>query len=116
HRDQRTADIPGHSSAGAIHVMVDEPSAPGLTKSIAAQNHPRCADCPKPTARAYPTWLGNDPVGHPLCQYGPMGAAVPSQSLSWRGRRVAWESFGQGPPLVFLHGTPWSSALWRPIA
>src|SRR5690606_2976939 len=27
-----------------------------------------------------------------------------------------WESFGQGPPLVFLHGTPWSSALWRPIA
>lgn len=38
------------------------------------------------------------------------------QTLEWRGRTVAWDSFGAGPPLVFLHGTPWSSALWRPIA
>lgn len=29
---------------------------------------------------------------------------------------MAWNSFGDGPPLVFLHGTPWSSALWGPIA
>lgn len=36
--------------------------------------------------------------------------------FSWRGRTVRWDSFGTGPALVFLHGTPWSSLLWRPIA
>ncbi|WP_141015498.1 alpha/beta fold hydrolase [Nocardioides sambongensis] len=39
-----------------------------------------------------------------------------SRTLRWRGRRVAWDRIGQGPPVVLLHGTPWSSALWRPIA
>lgn len=38
------------------------------------------------------------------------------RSLDWRGRSVAWERFGEGPTLVFLHGTPWSSELWYPIA
>ncbi|WP_426187278.1 alpha/beta fold hydrolase [Microbacterium sp. TWP3-1-2b2] len=38
------------------------------------------------------------------------------ETFEWRGRSVAWDRFGSGPDLVFVHGTPWSSALWRPIA
>ncbi|GAA3648884.1 alpha/beta fold hydrolase [Microbacterium marinilacus] len=29
---------------------------------------------------------------------------------------MAWDRLGSGPPVVLLHGTPWSSALWRPVA
>lgn len=29
---------------------------------------------------------------------------------------IRWSRFGDGPPLVFIHGTPWSSQLWTPIA
>jgi pimeloyl-ACP methyl ester carboxylesterase len=36
--------------------------------------------------------------------------------FAWRGRDVAWTAFGSGPPLVFCHGTPWSSWLWEPYA
>lgn len=39
-----------------------------------------------------------------------------SETFAWRGRRVRWDRWGAGPPVVFCHGTPWSSALWRPIA
>jgi pimeloyl-ACP methyl ester carboxylesterase len=39
-----------------------------------------------------------------------------TRTLQWQGRAIAWDLFGDGPPVVFLHGTPWSSALWRPIA
>lgn len=39
-----------------------------------------------------------------------------SETFAWEGRRVRWTSFGTGPALVFCHGTPWSSVLWRPIA
>lgn len=42
--------------------------------------------------------------------------ATLSQRLEWRGRTVAWDRIGSGPPVVLLHGTPWSSVLWRPIA
>lgn len=38
------------------------------------------------------------------------------QIYSWRGRTVAWDSVGSGPPIVACHGTPWSSQLWAPIA
>ncbi|MEV4776370.1 alpha/beta fold hydrolase [Microbacterium sp. LWH12-1.2] len=39
-----------------------------------------------------------------------------TKTFHWRGREVAYDSWGSGPDVVFLHGTPWSSALWRPIA
>jgi pimeloyl-ACP methyl ester carboxylesterase len=39
-----------------------------------------------------------------------------SRTLSWQGRTIAWDRFGSGPALVLLHGTPWSSYLWRPFA
>jgi pimeloyl-ACP methyl ester carboxylesterase len=39
-----------------------------------------------------------------------------TRSTPWLGRTIAWDRFGAGEPVVFLHGTPWSSALWQPIA
>ena len=38
------------------------------------------------------------------------------EELDWRGRIVRWERLGSGPSVVFCHGTPWSSELWRPFA
>ena len=32
------------------------------------------------------------------------------------GREVAWGKIGEGPPLVLIHGTPFSSQVWRRIA
>ncbi|GAB4085636.1 alpha/beta hydrolase [Myceligenerans cantabricum] len=46
----------------------------------------------------------------------PAPAPAPTNTLTWNGRTVAWERLGDGPPLVMLHGTPWSSWLWRPYA
>jgi pimeloyl-ACP methyl ester carboxylesterase len=39
-----------------------------------------------------------------------------TEELEWRGRRVRWGRAGSGPDVVFCHGTPWSSELWRPYA
>ncbi|MBO0829383.1 MAG: alpha/beta fold hydrolase [Streptosporangiales bacterium] len=39
-----------------------------------------------------------------------------TRSFDWRGRTIAWEAVGTGPPVVMCHGTPWSSALWAPYA
>lgn len=39
-----------------------------------------------------------------------------TERFEWRGRQVRWGSEGSGSPVVFCHGTPWSSALWAPIA
>lgn len=32
------------------------------------------------------------------------------------GAAVAWTSFGDGPPMVLIHGTPFSAQVWRRIA
>jgi pimeloyl-ACP methyl ester carboxylesterase len=36
--------------------------------------------------------------------------------FTFRGQNVAWGAFGDGPPLVLVHGTPFSSQVWRRIA
>lgn len=41
---------------------------------------------------------------------------VLSEEFVWRGRSVRWGRMGSGPDVVFCHGTPWSSDLWRPVA
>lgn len=39
-----------------------------------------------------------------------------TEEFRWQGRRVRWRRAGAGPPVVFCHGTPWSSRLWAPFA
>jgi len=41
---------------------------------------------------------------------------VLDRSFAWQGNDIRWTARGSGPPLVFCHGTPWSSALWASIA
>jgi pimeloyl-ACP methyl ester carboxylesterase len=41
---------------------------------------------------------------------------APQERFNWRGRAVAWERIGSGPSVVMCHGTPFSSAIWRPFA
>ena len=38
------------------------------------------------------------------------------QTFAWQGREIAWKRLGSGPPVVFCHGTPFSSVLWEPFA
>lgn len=38
------------------------------------------------------------------------------RTFPFEGQRVAWTRFGEGPPLVLIHGTPFSSQVWRRIA
>jgi pimeloyl-ACP methyl ester carboxylesterase len=38
------------------------------------------------------------------------------ETFRWRGGDVRWSRRGSGPAVVFCHGTPWSAALWEPIA
>ncbi|WP_020592583.1 alpha/beta fold hydrolase [Kiloniella laminariae] len=39
-----------------------------------------------------------------------------SRRFSFAEREVAWGVMGQGDPLVLIHGTPFSSQVWRKIA
>jgi len=38
------------------------------------------------------------------------------KSFEYRGDRVACDVLGEGPPVVLVHGTPFSSYVWRGIA
>jgi pimeloyl-ACP methyl ester carboxylesterase len=39
-----------------------------------------------------------------------------TERFEWEGRQIAWGRAGDGPAVVFCHGTPWSSRLWQSIA
>jgi pimeloyl-ACP methyl ester carboxylesterase len=39
-----------------------------------------------------------------------------TERFEWKGRQIAWSKAGNGPPVVFCHGTPFSSIVWRPFA
>jgi pimeloyl-ACP methyl ester carboxylesterase len=38
------------------------------------------------------------------------------RTFSFEGERIAYDLMGEGPPLVMVHGTPFSSYVWRYIA
>lgn len=37
------------------------------------------------------------------------------ETFHFRGNRVRWGRIGGGPPLVAIHGTPFSAQVWRRI-
>jgi pimeloyl-ACP methyl ester carboxylesterase len=39
-----------------------------------------------------------------------------SQRFATGAGEIAWDRLGQGPPVVLVHGTPWSSWTWRRVA
>ncbi len=45
-----------------------------------------------------------------------MGTWRPRQRYETVQGAVAWGCFGEGPPVVLLHGTPFSSFVWRDLA
>jgi pimeloyl-ACP methyl ester carboxylesterase len=38
------------------------------------------------------------------------------RTFDFEGDRIAWDAFGSGPALVLVHGTPFSSYVWRRVA
>ena len=38
------------------------------------------------------------------------------QRFDYEGQSIAYDVFGEGDPLVLVHGTPFSSYVWRTIA
>ncbi|QPC89406.1 alpha/beta fold hydrolase [Mesorhizobium sp. INR15] len=40
----------------------------------------------------------------------------PTQTFDWNGTSIAWGTVGSGPPLVLVHGTPFSSHVWHRVA
>lgn len=44
------------------------------------------------------------------------GGGLGMREFQWRDGVVRWRIDGEGPPVVFCHGTPWSSWLWNGVA
>ena len=43
------------------------------------------------------------------------GSFAPKRSIEIKGRRMAYIDEGEGAPIVFQHGNPTSSYLWRKV-
>ncbi|MBU2091208.1 MAG: alpha/beta fold hydrolase, partial [Alphaproteobacteria bacterium] len=43
-------------------------------------------------------------------------AWILTKRFDFRGQEVAYDIIGDGPPVVMVHGTPFSSYVWRNIA
>lgn len=41
---------------------------------------------------------------------------APTRRFDWNGTGIAWGTAGSGPPLVLIHGTPFSSHVWHRVA
>lgn len=39
-----------------------------------------------------------------------------AQTFDFNGQQIRWGAFGDGDPLVLVHGTPFSSLVWRRVA
>ena len=44
------------------------------------------------------------------------GSLYPNDTFDFRGQQIRYGTLGEGDPLVLLHGTPFSSVVWRRIA
>ena len=42
-------------------------------------------------------------------------AELPNKSVEVRGKRMSYVECGDGDPILFLHGNPTSSYLWRNV-
>jgi pimeloyl-ACP methyl ester carboxylesterase len=45
-----------------------------------------------------------------------VGEWVLPERFTTEGGEMAWDRLGEGPPVVMVHGTPWSSWSWRRVA
>ncbi|ESY67716.1 MULTISPECIES: alpha/beta hydrolase [Mesorhizobium] len=41
---------------------------------------------------------------------------TPTQTFDWNDTAIAWGTAGSGPPIVLVHGTPFSSHVWHRVA
>jgi len=39
-----------------------------------------------------------------------------NERFFYRGQSIAWDSIGEGDPIILIHGFPWSAQAWRAIA
>src|SRR5215217_9437836 len=54
--------------------------------------------------------------GQPAGTVLSVGEWVLRERFATDAGEIAWDRLGKGPPVVLVHGTPWSSWTWRRVA